>query len=1186
MTDEKTPKYVSLAPIDDADPNRTYSKALTFALNESDIKNIALTGPYSSGKSSVIKTFEKKCGKRYKILNISLASFKDEKAKENGYDKGQSHLIEKSILQQMIYGADADNLPYSRFKKIITPKGAKTKSTIFALWIVLIYIMYVHRGVTSTLQLPMYLLYFFAGLVTFIGGVAFFHYAYLAFFKINLTRISIASAEIETCSKSEDSLFNKYLDEIIYFFKATNYNLVVFEDLDRFESTDIFVKLREINTLVNENNNDNGKITFLYAVKDDLFSTTDRTKFFDFILPVVPVVNASNSFDKIQEILRNTATKIDHQFLKDISLYCNDLRLIHNVVNEFLIYHKKINADLDKTKLLAMMFYKNLYPTDFDKLHHREGFFFKICEHKFKFAHTKETQLKKELEFLRNKLTDSNSEKIKNLSELVKVYLAPILMKATTINGNNGAIRGESNTVIRFSDLTTIKSFEINIAKNGAQLQLCSEQGRNGITIPTFADFEKEIDPNRTFLERKEALENNSSKKRAVIEKEIQKIKSEIENLNCSSLSDLTKQASIQDILNLQSDTPEDNGKRYEVLLYLVRNGHLDTDYHNFISLFHEGRLSFVDRDFLLNILNGNPPELRQKVDNPLEVINDMRESDFNTEYVLNIHLVNYLFKYNHAKRDNVVQYIIGNYEQCGNFFTTYLEQGESSEELFTSLSHKWPEFAEEAINANTEVTPTIIGSILKYVENSHIVNEMNDGGVVTDYISEYGNRLFTYELDDHQDYSVLNDLEVKFEVLKELKSNNQLIEYAYEHNLYEINEENISFLIGDYSWKSDDGNLSAKNYTTICESETTKLAQYIDNNLAEYINKVFLTLPENIKESGDVINKLLTSEKLNMEQKEKVIEKQDYIFESFEGVPSELWNTLLEKDKITPSWKDLIDYLSSEEYEESLLTSVFKSTYNCKKLGADEDHLDELRTDEGWNLFKVILNNDEIADTNYCALVKASPITLKAYPDSISNEKCLCLARTDIIILSPESFQAAKDRKSIDLVVALIQYNIAFYIENTSDYPIKGDVKERLLQSDIDESAKISICYGVTINDLEDSPNFAPLISGLILKEELDSSKFEDEILTKVIISCGGEEDQIRLLTKCIPTCNKDLVSNILDQISKIYSGMLLPRNHKSFENIPLHKNLIDALELRGFISSQKLIDEDKQIKVYTFRS
>ena len=45
-------EYVDLAPTDEADKNGTYSDALLYAVNNQNVFNIALTGPYGSGKAA------------------------------------------------------------------------------------------------------------------------------------------------------------------------------------------------------------------------------------------------------------------------------------------------------------------------------------------------------------------------------------------------------------------------------------------------------------------------------------------------------------------------------------------------------------------------------------------------------------------------------------------------------------------------------------------------------------------------------------------------------------------------------------------------------------------------------------------------------------------------------------------------------------------------------------------------------------------------------------------------------------------------------------------------------------------------------------------------------------------------------------------------------------------------------
>ncbi|WP_348629873.1 hypothetical protein [Mesorhizobium sp. M7A.F.Ca.US.005.03.1.1] len=66
-------KFVNLAPTDQADKAGVYSEALLFATTDPKVNNIALTGPYGSGKSSIIQSFLKRY--RRPSLHISLAAF-------------------------------------------------------------------------------------------------------------------------------------------------------------------------------------------------------------------------------------------------------------------------------------------------------------------------------------------------------------------------------------------------------------------------------------------------------------------------------------------------------------------------------------------------------------------------------------------------------------------------------------------------------------------------------------------------------------------------------------------------------------------------------------------------------------------------------------------------------------------------------------------------------------------------------------------------------------------------------------------------------------------------------------------------------------------------------------------------------------------------------------------------------
>lgn len=135
--------------------------------------------------------------------------------------------------------------------------------------------------------------------------------------------------------------------------------------------------MRELNLILNQSEEIGRRIVFLYALKDDIFANAEeRTKFFDYIVPVIPFVNASNSGDLFRRKIANLhipEAEVRSSFITDISAFVNDMRVLTNVVNEFDLYRNLLDKKLNKEKLLAMILYKNLYPTDFSLLHQNKG---------------------------------------------------------------------------------------------------------------------------------------------------------------------------------------------------------------------------------------------------------------------------------------------------------------------------------------------------------------------------------------------------------------------------------------------------------------------------------------------------------------------------------------------------------------------------------------------------------------------------------------------------------------------------------------------------------------------------------------------------------------------------------------------------------------------------------------------
>src|SRR5690606_2548273 len=139
------------------------------------------------------------------------------------------------------------------------------------------------------------------------GGIGIFAKLIVQLFsnsKINKVNIK---GELELGDNVSKSVFNEHLEEILYFFERTKYNVVIIEDLDRFDNTDIFTKLREINILLSNSKPIGREINFVYALGDNLFGDKkERVKFFEYIIPVIPFINSSNADEQLRTLIKES----------------------------------------------------------------------------------------------------------------------------------------------------------------------------------------------------------------------------------------------------------------------------------------------------------------------------------------------------------------------------------------------------------------------------------------------------------------------------------------------------------------------------------------------------------------------------------------------------------------------------------------------------------------------------------------------------------------------------------------------------------------------------------------------------------------------------------------------------------------------------------------------------------------
>lgn len=347
---KKENKYQSLSPKENVVKESYPVDALDFAFGiekvflghkqkKNDIYNIAITAPYGAGKSSVLKSYLSK-RKKIKPLYVSLSKFAS-LLNEDDLDENE---IERNILKQIFYHKRASFFRFSTLARIKnTPlKRQFCGAVLVILLIIVLILQYCNYLSASLIRIIPEKEAKNILSILIISTIALFAAFLVDFFiRRRCSRIVLKDAELEL-DAGKDSLISKSLDEIVYFFEVTEYNAVVFEDLDRLNTHAIFLKLRELNKILKDYDGIHRQIKFVYVLNDDVLNGKDRTKFFDFIVPIVPVINYTNAGNYLVTLVQEgniePLKKLDSEFIYDLGMYVDDLRVLKNAVNEFLVY--------------------------------------------------------------------------------------------------------------------------------------------------------------------------------------------------------------------------------------------------------------------------------------------------------------------------------------------------------------------------------------------------------------------------------------------------------------------------------------------------------------------------------------------------------------------------------------------------------------------------------------------------------------------------------------------------------------------------------------------------------------------------------------------------------------------------------------------------------------------------------
>lgn len=1072
---EPAPPYHSLSPISNADVTN-YTKALTWALDNAkteDIYNIALTGPYGSGKSSILKTFQKRnTNNRNVFLEISLATFKEEvdtveitkKAKplpiageEEGIDDDLEQsktikksedvlrLIELSILQQIFYHEEDSKIPDSRFKKI---KSFKRKNMV---WVTIGIVTALLFGfnffypdkIQSLLKISftsiVSVILRWVSFVVFLASLSIVIFRSIRLiYGLQVSKFKFHEAEIEIDKNISKSILNNHLDEILYFFEVTDYSVVLIEDLDRFRQAEIFTKLRELNLLINKSKKVKQDVIFIYAVRDEIFRDKERTKFFDFIIPVIPVINASNSNETLATIVSVNEYSISNDLVEDISLFIDDMRLLYNITNEYHLYHNLLDKELDQNKLLAIIVYKNIYPEDFVLLADEKGKLFELLNSRKTYVQKAITAIDSKISAHKVEIKTIENHIITNKSELRMIYLGTYVNQ---IKGFDGFIvQGTARTLKEIAADQDLFDYFINDDVSYAEYfaQYGNYYRRTGSLTIKFETIEKKIDSELGFEDRMNLIVCHSEDRLEDLKQAIQALEKKKVMVRHLKIKTLLSDRSLNIILDKESR----QGLLFSVLL---KSGYIDEDYLDYISLFYEGSITKEDRSFLLNVKGQTGLDYDfnlSKIDN---LISKIRIVDFGESYTLNYNLVDHLLETEiYANQLNILFEQLNDSTEYGpGFIDGFLINGTNIEQFINKIVSKWTGIW-KFIDTTSDYTKERKEDYLKLILSHAAIEDIEKVAVESKLYIKIAQMDGFLSLigDDDKTQEIIKALQIKFFNLDFSTGSAKLAKFIYEGNYYQITTQMIEKVIKQ-TGKFNRSEFDSANYDAIKKSESTFLIKYIEDNIDNYINNIYLSLPDNYKEPETRLITLLNNEKIKLENRFKIIKAVHTKIEDLSFINVErMRESLLENNKVAPTWDNLTTYYANQQIFSPELISFLNNTENAATLSAEEIDRDNLEMDgEIVDTFILSLINEPlISDDNYKVLLESVPGVFSIEDiGELSYEKMELLIESSSIGTLAENFAKLKSDYA-DLQHPLLETTPENFVDYISEYDIDGD--------------------------------------------------------------------------------------------------------------------------------------------------
>ncbi|HAU5385711.1 TPA: hypothetical protein KQW51_002356 [Clostridioides difficile] len=1202
MEDVKHNKFNALTPEVLKENKQIYTEALDYAFGNSSIKNIAITGIYGAGKSTVWNTYvhEKELSN---IITVSLGKYKNnikddddilkevpltntlnsesdgaknKRSNENqkAEDIGDDNRVERQLINQILSQIESKKIPLSKY-------GFKSNKSILSiclqslavlsiicsilLWIIRDnFISFVNESYKNFNGIS---LMFLCALLLF---VPLFYYLYIFNrgnkFKISKITFKGAEANIND-NNSDESVLDRDIKELVYLLRSSNSKIVVFEDLDRYDNASIYTKLRELNFLLNKyvkvNDEKETPIRFIYMLKDSLFYSKNRTKFFDFILPIVPVVDSKTSENELIELLKEVENAPDRSLLADISLYVDDMRLLKNIVNEYIVYSKIIpigKIDLESNKLFALITLKNIFPNEFDLLQEDKGFVRAIFD---------------ELESNRKKIVSNFKQDLEKIDDNIKFinsriandkFEAMALMISTDVRPYNN----QSKTMSQF-----LKDWSQN------------PDNRFDIKYPSGSQYFTYND----FLNRYVLTDNE---KKALVEKlpedfsvemnklnlDREKIKKQIKDIEIYSYKELISKMNTEQRDKLFSIDGFDivESHYFPLIRFLIVDGLLDETYWYYKGNFNVDTSNILKRNdmiYMKGLKEGKALDIFLDVETPNEIISRLKLSDFSRFNILNKKVLKTCLE--QKQTENVVAIVdsVDINDKYKDLLKILDEFDLDIVRIYSNMLLKnnvdrlvrTLEFCEDE---NIDTFKNILISVLtnKTIDLANLAE-------FKEYIEQNENII---SLIPEEEFNVFIDnirsAGIEFEDVSEANCDKVRLAGVEQVHAYKLNVRNLLFITEAILEKTINyGSLLSEIYNS---SQLSSSKEYIEDNfsivISDYIDEN--KSEKNYTNSEEILLRILNSD-ISDEYKLEYVEKNETAISKLtdlqdNSVTTRILDCLLRKNKVKFCSDNIASYWNMiEEYSDDFVEYLNDNL--------DEDNNEDILKNN-ISVCNTFINSSFVSDKIFAFVIKYADEPISNVNHKLTQNRVNTLVHQRLIEVTEKNIETLWNNSYYAELISLANYDDdvaeGLVINMLLKYELSDELIYGLVNSDIADGNSMKLIDSIKDSVLVEkiNPTKKPIIE-YIIKGDLSSvninyicKSFKMFELKDEFIKSLDDEDKL-----------EDLEDENLNEVFMQYvlSSPDIKLSTKVSLVLTKIKNGLSVNVLKGYISSVKEISE-----------